>query len=353
MSVAFQPYGVWTALVTPFHNDGNVNLEALKRTINFQIAEGATGLVPAGTTGESPTLRWIEHNRVIEETVAFAAGRVGVLAGTGSNSTDEAIEATRHAQQAGASAALVVDCYYNGPSSLELRTEYFERIADNAPDIALVPYIIPGRTGTELNAADLALLHSGDQARFPAVKQATGNLERMRQDRALCGDSLAILSGDDDLTLAMMKDPQIRAAGVVSVMSNMVPGALVRMVKAARAGQWGIAEKVAAQLAPLFKLVGCKVPGSRRLSDGRVIEVEDKFRNPVPVKAMMAGLGMQAGPCRAPLGLMTTEAVQTCRTALLNVYESAPETLTPIEAAFDVKIADRLKDDSVWANLAR
>src|SRR5947207_2053816 len=125
MSVAFQPYGVWTALVTPFHDDGNVNPDALKRIVNFQIAEGVTGLVPAGTTGESPTLRWIEHNRVIEETVAFASGRTGVLAGTGSNSTEEAIEATRHAQHAGASAALVVDCYYNGPSSLELRTDYY------------------------------------------------------------------------------------------------------------------------------------------------------------------------------------------------------------------------------------
>src|SRR4051812_40416496 len=98
MSVAFQPYGVWTAIVTPFLDDGNLNEAGLKRIVNFQIAGGVTGLVPAGTTGESPTLKWTEHNRVIEETVAFAAGRVGVLAGTGSNSTEEAIEATRHAQ---------------------------------------------------------------------------------------------------------------------------------------------------------------------------------------------------------------------------------------------------------------
>ncbi|HLX64325.1 MAG TPA: 4-hydroxy-tetrahydrodipicolinate synthase [Planctomycetota bacterium] len=353
MPVAFQPYGVWTALVTPFHADGNLNLDAFKRQVNFQIAEGVTGLVPAGTTGESPTLKWTEHNHVIEEAVSIAARRVGVLAGTGSNSTEEAIEATRHAQEAGASAALVVDCYYNGPSSLELRTEYYEAIADNAPSIPIVPYIIPGRVGTELNAADLAILHQHDPARFPAVKEATGNLERMKLDRELCGPSLAILSGDDDLTLAMIQDSAIKASGVVSVMSNLVPGALVRMVKAARAGEWGKAEKISAQLTPLFKLVGCKVPGTRRLSDGRGVSVEDRFRNPVPVKAMMEGLGMSVGPCRRPLGLMSVAAVETCRAALKTVYKTAPDVLTPIEQAFDVKISARLNDDAVWSALAR
>ncbi len=352
MSVAFQPYGVWTALVTPFQDDGNLNLDAYKQLIEFQIAEGITGILPAGTTGESPTLRWSEHNLVIEEAVAYANERVGVLAGTGSNSTEEAIEATRHAQHAGASAALIVDCYYNGPSSLELRTEYYECIADNAPGIPLVPYIIPGRCGTEMNAADLAILHN-DPVTFPAVKQATGNIERMRLDRELCGPELAIMSGDDDMTAAMMKDGAIRASGVISVMSNIVPGALGRMVKALRSGDWNGADTIAAQLAPLFKMVGCKIAGTRRLNDGRSIAVEDKFRNPVPVKTMMAGLGMNVGPCRRPLGLMTPAGVQACRNALMSVYEASPEVLAPIEAAYGVKVGDRLMDDSIWHALAR
>ena len=352
MSVAFQPYGVWTALATPFLEDGNLNLDAFKRTVAFQIAEGITGIVPAGTTGESPTLRWSEHNLVIEEAIACANGRVGVLAGTGSNSTEEAIEATRHAQQAGVSAALVVDCYYNGPSSLELRTEYYERIAGSVPGIPLVPYIIPGRCGTEMNAADLAILHN-DPVTFPAVKQATGNLERMRLDRELCGPELAIMSGDDDMTLAMMKDGAIRASGVISVMSNIVPGALSRMVKAMSKGDGKTADQIAAQLAPLFKMVGCKIAATRRLKDGRSIEVEDKFRNPVPVKTMMAGLGMGVGPCRRPLGKMTPGGVQACRDALRTVFETAPDVLTPIEAAFGVKIGDRLKNDEIWSRLAR
>ncbi len=352
MPVPFQPYGVWTALVTPFLDDGNTNLDAFKRTIEFQIAEGITGILPAGTTGESPSLRWSEHNLVIEEAVAYANDRVGVLAGTGSNSTEEAIEATRHAQHAGASAALVVDCYYNAPSSLELRTEYYECIADNAPGIPLVPYIIPGRCGTELSAADLAILHN-DPTTFPAVKEATGNIERMRLDREYCGTELAIMSGDDDLTLTMMKDSQIRASGVISVMSNIAPGALSRMVKAKRANDQSAAEQIAAQLAPLFKLVGCKVPGMRRLKDGRSVQVEDRFRNPVPVKTMMAGLGMQVGPCRRPLGMMTTAGVQMCRAALVEVFEKSPEVLLPIEAAFGVKIGARLQNDEIWAKLAR
>src|SRR5437773_3038405 len=122
MPVPFQPRGAWTALVTPFGANGAVDFDAFKRLIEFQVAEGVAGIVPAGTTGESPTLSWEEHYQVMEQAVDFARGKAGVLAGTGSNSTEEAIDATRHAAYAGASAALLVDCYYNGPSSLELRT---------------------------------------------------------------------------------------------------------------------------------------------------------------------------------------------------------------------------------------
>src|SRR5471030_2074956 len=155
MTVSFRPEGAWTALVTPFDKKGKLDPAALKRLVEFQIAQGITGLVPTGTTGESPTLSWEEHNRVIEETIAFSRGKVGVMAGSGSNCTDEAIDATRHAREAGASAALIVDCYYNKPSSLELRTEYYEQIAEYVGDIAIVPYIIPGRCGTALSAEDL------------------------------------------------------------------------------------------------------------------------------------------------------------------------------------------------------
>ncbi len=353
MPVAFKAEGAWTALVTPFSAQGKVDLGALKSLVEFQIAQGITGLLPVGTTGESPTLNWDEHNAVVEQTIAYAKGRVGILAGSGSNCTDEAIDATRHALQAGASAALLVDCYYNCPSSLELRTEYYEAVAAAVPEIPLVPYVIPGRTSTALGAEDMAILHRALPRRFPAVKQATGDLARMRQDRAFSGSSLSIMSGDDDMTLTMMDDPAIRAAGVISVMSNIVPGPLSQMVKLAASGDMAGAKAIGAKLDPLFKLVVCKVPGSRTLPDGRTVEVEDKFRNPAPVKTMLAGLGFPVGLCRRPLGKMTAAAVDRVRQALIAVQQNAPEVLAPIAQAFDVNIGDRLKSDAVWAALTR
>ena len=353
MPVSFKPDGVWTALVTPFDKKGKLDSAAFKRLVEFQIAQGITGLVPTGTTGESPTLSWDEHNQVVEECVAFCKDKIGVLAGSGSNCTDEAIDATRHAREAGASAALIVDCYYNGPSSLELRTEYYEQIAEWVPEIPLVPYVIPGRSGTALIAEDLAILHGSKPNRFPAVKQATGDLQRMRYERTLCGDGLAIFSGDDDMTMAMMDDPEIKGAGVISVMSNLVPGPLSKMVGAHRSGDRETARKIAAQLEPLFKLVGCKAQGSRTLPNGKTVQVEDKFRNPVPVKTMMSGLGMPVGLCRKPLGRMTRGAVEQCRTALITLYKNYPELLAPVSDTFQVNIHARLNDDTIWAGLAR
>jgi 4-hydroxy-tetrahydrodipicolinate synthase len=353
MTAPFQPHGTWTAMVTPFDANGMVDHSALKRLVEFQIAQGITGLVPVGTTGESPTLSWEEHIRVIEAAVRIAHSRVGVLAGTGSNSTQEAIEATRHAAHAGASAALLMDCYYNGPSSLELRTEYYEPVARAVPEIPLVPYIIPGRTGTALSAEDLAILHGALPKRFPAVKEATGDLARMRQDRACAGESLAILSGDDDLTLAMMQDPQIHASGVISVMSNIVPGPLGEMVKAFRSGDIVAAKTINTQLEPIFKFVTCKAPGTRTLPGGKVVTVEDKFRNPLPIKMMMAGLGMPVGLCRQPLGKMSKSGVELCRAALRAVHKANPALLAPVAQAFGVNIEQRIESDAAWAAVTR
>jgi 4-hydroxy-tetrahydrodipicolinate synthase len=213
MSGTFRPHGLWTALVTPFSSDHQVDYDSLRRLIDFQIEEGVDGVLPCGTTGESPTLSWREHDAVVEAGVRAVDGRVGLLAGTGSNNTQEAIRATTEAKDAGATAVLLVDCYYNGPSSLELRTEYYERILGEVPDIPIMPYVIPGRSGCALSAADLAILHLNDPKRVPAVKQATGDLDRMRLDRKLSGSALSILSGDDDMTLTMMRDDPARLVG--------------------------------------------------------------------------------------------------------------------------------------------
>jgi len=353
MPVPFKPEGVWTAIVTPFDKKGAYDPAGFKRLVEFQIANGISGIVPTGTTGESPTLSWDEHNRIVEDCAVFAQERCGILAGTGSNSTDEAIDATRHAREAGASGALLVDCYYNGPSSLELRTEYYEQVAAWVSDIALVPYIIPGRSGTALSAEDLALLHLSAPKRFPAVKQATGDLERMRRDRNLCGDGFAILSGDDDLTLTMMKDDYIRASGVVSVMSNLIPGPLGQMIAKFRTGDEAGARLIQSQLDPLFKLVGCKVTGQRKLPNGMVVATEDRFRNPCPIKTMMAGLGLPVGNCRRPLGKMSRAAVEQCRAGLRKVHEANAELLAPIGKFFGLDVWQKINDDASWQPLAR
>lgn len=353
MTAPFDPRGVFTALVTPFTADGKVDEETLRKLARFQLAAGVAGLVPCGTTGESPTLEWEEHEAIVGAVLEEAGDRVSVIAGTGSNSTAEAIYATGAAKKLGASAALVVDCYYNGPSSLELRTEYYERILDAVPDIPLVPYVVPGRSGCALSAADLAILHLSDPARVPAVKQATGDLERMREDRALAGPTLAILSGDDDVTVAMMQDEAIRASGVISVMSNLAPAALVELVSAEASGDRAEVDRLREHVDPLLRLVTCIVPAERTLPGGRVVAARDKYRNPAPVKAMMAGLGMIGPITRAPLGKMSRAAVDSCRAALRDVHARAPEVLAPIGETFGVDVAKRLADDSIWAGLGR
>ncbi len=353
MSGTFRPHGVWTALVTPFSSDYQVDHETLRRLIEFQIEEGVDGVLPCGTTGESPTLSWQEHEAVVEATIRAVEGRVSVLAGAGSNNTEEAIRATSHAKDAGATAALLVDCYYNGPSSLELRTEYYERILQDVPNIPIVPYVIPGRSGCALSAADLAILHLNDPKRVPAVKEATGDLDRMRLERKLAGPALSILSGDDELTFAMMRDQQIRACGVISVLSNIMPGAIGGMVRALSANDAEEADRLAAAVAPLLELVTCTVAAIRTLPNGQSIEVTDKYRNPVPVKTMMAGLGMIAPVKRAPLGRMSTAGVARCREALRRVHQADPGILGPLESAFDVRVGQRLGDDGVWSSLAR
>ncbi len=353
MSGTFRPHGVWTALTTPFSTDRQVDYESLRRLIEFQVREGVDGVLPCGTTGESPTLSWQEHDAVIDASVRAVEGRAGVLAGAGSNNTEEAIRATTQANEAGATAVLLVDCYYNGPSSLELRTEYYERILENVPDIPIVPYVIPGRSGCALSAADLAILHLNDPKRVPAVKQATGSLERMRLDRQLAGPALSILSGDDDLTLAMMRDDEIRASGVVSVVSNIVPAAIASLVRAQVADDAEEIERLALALAPLLKMVTCSVTAVRTLPNGQSVEVTDRFRNPVPVKTMMAGLGMLSSTKRPPLGRMSPTAVAQCREALREVHAADPGILGPIEEAFDVRIDQRLGDDARWSALAR
>ena len=167
-------------MATPFNRKGEIDFEGLEKNVEFQIANGAH-FVPTGTTGESPTLDWKEHDRVIARTVKLAKGKAFVMAGTGSNSTKEALRGTKHAVEVGAQGVLLVDCYYNGPSSLELRTQYYEVIAKAFRKAFIMPYIIPGRTGTKMEVEDLAILHRKFK-NVRSVKEATGDLDTDGED---------------------------------------------------------------------------------------------------------------------------------------------------------------------------
>ena len=333
--------GCWTALITPFTDKGELDLEGLRKNVSFQI-EGGAKVLPTGTTGESPTVDWKEHNQIIEEVVTLAKGKTYVMAGTGSNSTQEALRGTRHAVEAGAEAVLLVDCYYNGPSSLELRTEYYEVVAREFPETCIAPYIIPGRTGTQLEVEDLAILNRHCK-NVRAVKEATGDLERMAKTRRLLGNDFDILSGDDDMTVAMMTREDIKAQGVVSVVSNVVPGAVAEMTAAFNAGDRAQGEKLALALEPLFKIVTVKT-----IEEYEGFQVPCKFRNPVAIKTVMRGLGMPAGPCRPPLGRMTPKATAIVREAIRTVYENDQEILIPLQDFYRIDLEARIYRDEHW-----
>ncbi len=333
--------GCWTALITPFTEKGALDLAGLRNNVNFQI-EGGAKVVPTGTTGESPTVDWKEHNQIIEEVVKLAKGRTYVMAGTGSNSTQEALRGTKHAVEVGAEAALLMDCYYNGPSTLELRTEYYEVVAREFPKTFITPYIIPARTGTQLEVEDLAILHRKFK-NCRSVKEATGDLERMAKTRRLLGDAFDILSGDDDMTVAMMTREDIKAQGVVSVISNIVPGALAEMTAAFSKGDITRGKELAEALDPLFKIVTVKT-----MEEYEGFQVPCKFRNPAAIKTLMRGLGLPAGPCRPPLGRMTPKATAIVRAAIRTVFEKNSELLIPLEDFYHMDLEERISRDEHW-----
>jgi 4-hydroxy-tetrahydrodipicolinate synthase len=329
--------GCYTALITPFEG-GTVDWKGLDQLVEFQIACGITGILAVGTTGESPTLTWDEHNLVTRKIAERCRGRSLSIAGTGSNNTAETIEGTRHAVKFGAQAVLLVDPYYNGPSSLEIRREYVLPVARAFPGTDIIPYVIPGRTGAQLLPEDLALAYA-ECHNVATVKEATGNIENMRRTRACCGPDFTILSGDDPLTVEMMADPGVHAAGVISVASNVAPKAVTDMVALLLAGREVEARELAAKLAPLFNLVTVKTMETTRFG-----EVVCRARNPLAYKALMALLGMPSGGCRPPLGRMTRNGLAQVVEAAQTVQRTAPELFQPLADHFGVNIRERLEN---------
>src|ERR1051325_8032954 len=239
--------GTYTAIVTPFKG-GKVDDGALSRLIKSQVRGGVEGIVPVGTTGESPTLSYEEHIAVVDFTVRAAAGKIKVLAGTGANSTEEAIYLTKAAERAGADGSLQVAPYYNKPTQEGLY-QHFRAIAD-ATRLPIVLYSIPGRCGIEIGVETVRRL-AADCKNIVGIKEAGGQPDRVSQVRAACGQKFVILSGDDSLTLPFMA---VGANGVISVASNVIPREVSNMVCAFAEGRPAAALKIHAKFFPLFQI---------------------------------------------------------------------------------------------------
>jgi 4-hydroxy-tetrahydrodipicolinate synthase len=282
--------GTYTAIVTPFRN-GKIDEAALENLIKAQIRGGVDGVVPVGTTGESPTLNYEEHVHVVALSVKFAGGRIKVLAGTGGNSTTEAIYLTQHAERAGADGSLQVAPYYNKPTQEGL-FQHFHAVA-RATKLPIVLYSIPGRCGVEIGVETVHRL-AHDSVNIVGIKEAGGNPDRVSQLRASLGPGFVILSGDDSLTLPFMS---VGAQGVISVASNVIPKEVSHLVKAYAKGHHAMALKLHDKYYPLFK---------------------DLFieTNPQPVKAALAMMGMMKEEFRLPLAPMNAKNRATLRATM-------------------------------------
>lgn len=270
--------GSFAAIVTPF-KDGKVDEDALKNLIEFQVSNGTNGIVPCGTTGESATLTPDEHNHVVDITIEAVNGRVPVIAGTGSNSTSEAIKLTRHAKEAGADAALLITPYYNKPSQEGLY-RHFREIAEET-DVPIILYNVPGRTSVNMLPETTARL--AEIKNIVGIKEATGDLQQVSKTIKLCGDNFSVISGDDANTL-----PIIAAGGkgVISVSANIVPDQVAALCKACLEGNYGEARKLHYKLLDLHEIM--------------FIET-----NPVPAKTALSLMGKVTGELRLPLAPMS------------------------------------------------
>jgi len=282
--------GSFVALVTPFKN-GKIDEAKLRELVAMHVAHGTDGLVPCGTTGESPTLSHDEHTRVVEIAVEAANKRVKVLAGTGSNSTAEAIDLTRHAERAGADGALVVNPYYNKPTQEGLY-RHFRAVAESVA-IPIVVYNIQSRTAVNIETTTMSRLVR-DVGNIRGVKEASGSLDQMTQVVLACGPGFSVLSGDDNLTLPLMA---VGGHGVISVIANIVPKDTADMVHAALDNDWKRARELHHRLFPLARAAFLET-------------------NPIPIKEAMAMAGMLEPEFRLPMCRMSDANRETLRGVL-------------------------------------
>jgi len=282
--------GTITAIVTPFDANGAINEKSLRELVNFQIDNGVSGIVPCGTTGESPTLSYEEHNRVVNIAIQEARGRVPIIAGTGSNATDEAVALTQHAHESGADYSLQVAPYYNKPTQKGFY-EHFMTIAD-AVAIPLIIYNIPGRTGKNIETD--TLLRMAEHKNIVGVKEASGSIPQIMDVISQRPEGFTVLSGDDNITLPVIA---LGGDGVISVASNIAPKQVSEMVNDALKGNWSEARRQHYHLLPFFKALFLET-------------------NPIPIKTALAMKGMLQEVFRSPLCVMEPKNREQLKTVL-------------------------------------
>ena len=281
--------GSMVALVTPFKN-GQVDWPSLEALVEFHLSNGTNGIVPCGTTGESATLSHAEHDEVIRTVIKTVNKRVPVIAGTGSNSTDEAVRLTKEAERSGADGALMISPYYNRPTQ-EGIYQHYKKVASEV-GIPLIVYNIPGRTGSKIEPETLARL--AEISNVAGVKEATGSVDQAIDVIRLCGDRLAVYSGEDSLIYSLMA---LGGKGVISTVANVVPRQTAQLAQACLVGRWDEARQIQFQLIPLI----------------RSLFIET---NPIPVKTALALMGKCSGELRLPMTPMAEGNMKKLKIAL-------------------------------------
>ncbi len=294
-SLALRIGGCITALVTPFNERLGVDYEGLRRNVRFQIENGISGLAPLGTTGEAPTIRDDERKGIINTVIEEAAGKVPVIVGAGTHSTEHTIAYAQEAEDLGADALLVVSPYYNKPSQEGLY-RHFEAISKSV-GISIIPYNIPGRTAVNIEPGTMSRIAS--LPNVIGVKEASGNIAQITEVISRAGEGFSVLSGDDCMTIPIMS---LGGTGVISVASNLLPRRVAEMTRAASAGDWDLAARLNLDMLPIFR--------------GAFLET-----NPVPIKTAMRICGMPAGGVRLPLYGMGEANIRTLRGILLGYGE--------------------------------
>jgi 4-hydroxy-tetrahydrodipicolinate synthase len=330
--------GCYVDMVTPFFPSGRIDYRGLEKNIKF-VSDAVTGVCFVGMAGESPTLSGAQHKELLKRGTLYVkklkGEKITVIGGTGSNSLHEAFEYTQVAKKVGCDGVFLVDPYYNRPPSIQLKENYYLAIAKKHPLLKIIPCSFPSRTGTMLTPEDLKDIDSGNIC--GVLREVKDSYNDLREIRKVCRPDFAIFCMQDEKTLKIVRDETIKGRGVFSVVANIVPHAVQKMLDYLELRDFKKARVIDHALQPLYSVMTIKDP---RMIDGKVIV--DYYPVPITIKTAMNILGMPAGICRFPLGNMSLSGTNQIKEALRKIWIDNPWALEPVEDFYKIKIEDRL-----------